>query len=38
MPIPKNRDIYNATIRLFGSQPEPAFEAPERQVSDWGRV
>ncbi|MCZ6637474.1 MAG: arginine deiminase family protein [Alphaproteobacteria bacterium] len=37
MPPPKNRDIYNATIKMFGSHPEPAFETPERQVSDWGR-
>ena len=38
MPLPpKNRDIYNATIKLFGSQPEPAFESAERQVADWGR-
>ena len=37
MPAPKNRDIYNATIKLFGSQPEPAFETPERQIADWGR-
>ena len=36
-PPPKNRDIYNATIKLFGSQPEPAFESRERQVADWGR-
>lgn len=34
---PKNRDIYNATIKMFGSQPEPAFESAERQVADWGR-
>ncbi len=38
MPAPKNRDIYNATIKLFGSQPEPAFETPERQIPDWGRA
>ena len=37
MPPPKNRDIYNATIKMFGSHPEPAFETAERQVSDWGR-
>ena len=37
MPAPKNRDIYNATIKMFGSQPEPAFETPERLVADWGR-
>ena len=37
MPAPKNRDIYNATIKMFGSHPEPAFESPERQISDWGR-
>lgn len=34
---PKNRDIYNATIKMFGSQPEPAFETRERQLTDWGR-
>jgi len=37
MPPPKNRDIYNATIKLFGSEPKPAFESPERQLKDWGR-
>jgi N-dimethylarginine dimethylaminohydrolase len=36
-PAPKNRDVYNATIKMFGSQPEPAFETPERQIADWGR-
>jgi N-dimethylarginine dimethylaminohydrolase len=36
MPPPKNRDIYNATIKLFGSEPKPAFESPERQLKDWG--
>ena len=35
MPAPKNRDIYNATIKMFGSQPQPAFETPERLVADW---
>ncbi len=33
---PKNRDIYNATIKMFGSQPEPEFESAERQIKDWG--
>ena len=36
-PPPKNRELYNATIKMFGSQPEPAFESTERQVADWGR-
>ena len=30
--------IYNQTIKLFGSHPEPAFESPGQQVSVWGRV
>lgn len=37
MPAPKNRDVYHATIKMFGSQPEPAFETPERQIADWGQ-
>ena len=37
MPPPKNRDIYSATIKMFGSEPEPAFESAERQRKDWGR-
>jgi len=38
MPPPKNRDVYNATIKLFGSEPEPPFESTERQLKDWGRM
>jgi len=34
---PKNRDIYSATIKMFGSQPEPSFETAERQIEVWGR-
>lgn len=34
---PKNKDIYNATIKLFGSEPEPPFEDPERMQRVWGR-
>ncbi|HJM93315.1 MAG: arginine deiminase family protein [Alphaproteobacteria bacterium] len=37
MAIPKNREIYGATIKMFGSEPEPPFEASERQIKDWGR-
>ena len=37
MPPPKNKDIYNATIKLFGSEPEPAFEDPARMEHVWGR-
>jgi len=33
----KNRDVYNATIKLFGSQPEPAFEDRARLEALWGR-
>ena len=29
--------IYNQTIKLFGSQPEPAFESRDQQESVWGR-
>jgi len=35
---PKNHDIYSATIKMFGSQPEPAFETAERQIEVWGRT
>ena len=37
MAEPSNLDIYNATIKLFGSEPEPAFEDPARQERVWGR-
>ena len=33
----EGREIYNQTIKLFGSHPEPAFETPEQQESVWGR-
>jgi N-dimethylarginine dimethylaminohydrolase len=29
--------IYNQTIKLFGSHPEPAFESREQQEAVWGR-
>jgi N-dimethylarginine dimethylaminohydrolase len=29
--------IYNQTIKLFGSHPEPAFESREQQETVWGR-
>jgi N-dimethylarginine dimethylaminohydrolase len=29
--------IYNQTIKLFGSQPEPGFESQEQQTAVWGR-
>lgn len=37
MQAPKNKDIYNATIKLFGSEPEPPFENSERLRRLWGR-
>ena len=37
MQPPKNKDIYNATIKLFGSEPEPPFENSERLSRLWGR-
>ena len=37
MPQPKNLDVYNATIKLFGSEPEPAFEDAGRLERLWGR-
>jgi N-dimethylarginine dimethylaminohydrolase len=37
MVLPKNRDVYSATIKLFGSVPEPAFECEERLAALWGR-
>ncbi|MGB3315007.1 MAG: arginine deiminase family protein [Albidovulum sp.] len=33
----KNKDLYSATIKHFGSAPEPAFETPERMNALWGR-
>ena len=29
--------IYNKTIKMFGSNAEPAFEAADQQVAVWGR-
>ena len=29
--------IYNRTIKLFGSHPEPGFESAEQQAAVWGR-
>jgi len=29
--------IYNQTIKMFGSNPEPGFESPQQQVAVWGR-
>ena len=29
--------IYNRTIKMFGSHPEPAFESAEQQAVVWGR-
>jgi len=37
MTQPKNKDVYNATIKLFGSEPEPAFEDATRLEALWGR-
>lgn len=34
---PKRRDIYSATMKHFGSQPEPAFTDPSRMEAIWGR-
>lgn len=36
-PKQKNKDIYGATMKLFGSQPEPAFDHPDRMTAVWGR-
>ena len=33
----KNRSVYSATIRLFPSEPEPAFEDAGRMERIWGR-
>ena len=38
MTRPKNKDVYNATIKLFGSEPEPAFEESRRLEALWGRA
>ena len=37
MTQPKNKDVYNATIKLFGSEPETAFEDAARLEALWGR-
>ena len=29
--------VYNETIKLFGSHPEPAFESASQQEAVWGR-
>ncbi|MFP6743424.1 MAG: arginine deiminase family protein [Alphaproteobacteria bacterium] len=33
----EGREIYNQTIKMFGSHPEPGFESPEQQENVWGR-
>ena len=38
LKTPKNKDVYNATIKLFGSAPEPAFEDRGRLTALWGRA
>lgn len=30
--------IYSMTVKLFGAQAEPAFEAPEQLSANWGRT
>jgi len=35
--VGKNKDIYSATVRLFGPEPEPAFEDGGRMERIWGR-
>ena len=37
MTQPKDKDVYSATIKLFGSEPEPAFEDRARLAALWGR-
>jgi len=37
MTLAKNKDVYNATIKLFGSEPLPAFEDAGRLARLWGR-
>lgn len=34
---PKNTRMYSATIKMFGSDPDPAFEDPARLERLWGR-
>ncbi|RKF17285.1 amidinotransferase [Roseovarius spongiae] len=33
----KDTGVYNATIKLFGSEPDPAFDDPDRLGRLWGR-
>ena len=33
----KNIRVYSATIKLFGSEPDPAFDHPDRLSRLWGR-
>ncbi|MCZ4352027.1 hypothetical protein O4H61_05820 [Roseovarius aestuarii] len=33
----KNISVYSATIKMFGSEPDPAFDDPERLVRLWGK-
>lgn len=33
----KNKTHYSDTIKLFGSEPEPAFESADRLTALWGR-
>jgi len=35
--VGKNKDVYSATIRLFGPEPDPAFEDGGRMERIWGR-
>lgn len=37
MTAPKNKDMYSATTRLFGPEPDPAFEDSHRMERVWGR-
>jgi N-dimethylarginine dimethylaminohydrolase len=30
-------NVYEETIRMFGSHPEPSFESAEQQINVWGR-
>ena len=36
-PVMGQAEAYQATIKMFGSEPEPAFESEERQQRIWGR-
>ncbi len=37
VPGQKDTGVYSATIKLFGSEPDPAFEDPARMERLWGR-